>query len=55
MTTKECRYCGEDIERQPGVGWVCVEIDGTYDICEGNWKDRIEEFGGHQPVKVVSQ
>jgi hypothetical protein len=31
-----CRYCCDDIEVEPNVGWVCTlsgDLGGTYDYC----------------------
>jgi hypothetical protein len=48
-----CALCGEELERE-GRTLVTVrsgDDGGTYDICEGNWKEAEQRLGGHRVAK----
>jgi hypothetical protein len=42
-----CKFCEEEIEHNPKVGWVEVNEDGFYDLCPDN---PMGDQEGHVPA-----
>lgn len=52
MHVYECRYCGADITKLDGTGWVDIvsgDDGGTYDFCNGHPSEDFDDKL-HQPT-----